>query len=247
MREDPYTIREKPAADPKNTNGITYDATLHKVTVHVWIDGDTMKSEVKYDGKVWDGKDDNALPAFTNTYQPKPADFKPVAQKVLKDDTDNQLTVKKGQFTFDLKDKAGKLLQSKTTEDGGKVTFDPISVNSDAMGGKAETTLHYTITERKGDDPYMEYDTTPRDVTATVKDDGMGNLTVTKVTYDGDTTGAIPTVTNTRHSRVMLPITGGMDPLMLAAITGTVLLLGGGMAVLLLKRRKATAHVGRHA
>ena len=74
--------------------------------------------------------------------------------------------LKAGEFTFYLKDSNGKVLQTKTNDIAGHVVFDSISY--DKTG-----TVNYTIVEKIGTDPNIEYDTLPQPVTVTVSDNGI--------------------------------------------------------------------------
>ena len=112
-------------------------------------------------------------------------------------------TFKKGQFSFELKDAEGKVLQTVTNDAEGNVSF-PIEYN------KADTYI-YTISEvvPKGAEgnvkDHITYDTAEHKVTVTVTN-GNGKLNTT-VTYDGADPTTSPTFTN-KYSTT-LPEAGG--------------------------------------
>ena len=108
------------------------------------------------------------------------------ARKVLKGGT-----FKEGQFSFELKDAEGKVLQTATNDDKGNVSFD---VKYNKAG-----TYTYTISEVEPEGAvdhvkdHITYDTTPRKVTVEVTN-GTDQLNAV-VTY-GDGSQDLPTFTN---------------------------------------------------
>lgn len=111
-------------------------------------------------------------------------------------------TFKKGQFSFELKDGEGRVLQTVTNDADGSVSF---SVDYNKAGE-----YHYTISEVVPDGAkdnvkdHIAYDTTPRNVTVRVTN-GTDKLNAV-VTYDKDSTTP-PTFTN-KYSTT-LPEAGG--------------------------------------
>ena len=111
-------------------------------------------------------------------------------------------TFKEGQFSFELKDGEGKVLQTVTNDAGGNVSF-PVEYN------KAGT-YTYTISEVEPEGAvdhvkdHITYDTTPRNVTVRVTN-GTDKLNAV-VTYDKDSITP-PTFTN-KYSTT-LPEAGG--------------------------------------
>ena len=184
-----YTIVEQKPATPESA--ITYDETVHTVTVTVTKDENgQLNADVQYDGK----KD---TPTFTNTYTPPtpvPPTVKPTtaqfkAKKVLAINGSSDRTLKANEFTFLLKDQAGTLIDTKTNGENGDILFDPVSFNEAG-------TFTYTIVEQKPATPEsaITYDESVHTVTVTVTKDATGQLNA-DVQYDGkkDT----PTFTNT--------------------------------------------------
>ena len=184
-----YTIVEQKPATPESA--ITYDETVHTVTVTVTKDENgQLNADVQYDGK----KD---TPTFTNTYTPPtpvPPTVKPTtaqfkAKKVLAINGSSDRTLKANEFTFLLKDQSGTLVDTKTNGENGDILFNPVTFNEAG-------TFTYTIVEQKPATPEsaITYDESVHTVTVTVTKDATGQLNA-DVQYDGkkDT----PTFTNT--------------------------------------------------
>ena len=165
--EHAYTVKEVKGTTP----GITYDTAEKQVTVKVKKDGDNLKATVVYpESKV-----------FANTYSaPKPTKAKIEASKILEGGE-----LKANEFSFNLLDEAGKVLQTKQNATNGAVTFDEISYSQEDAG----KTFHYMIKEvipeskAKG----MTYDEGNIDVTVTVTKDDASNTLKASVAY-GDKT-----------------------------------------------------------
>ena len=156
-----YYIREK------NTGlaGYTYDASEIEVTVNVVADAA---------GKLTATASYSKTPTFTNTYTANgSAVF--AAKKVLEG---KDLTA--GQFSFDLKDKAGKVLETATNAADGTISFAPINYSLADVGTKI-----YTIHEVEGSEKGYTYDKHVETVTVTIRDKGDGTLD-TDVAYDAD-------------------------------------------------------------
>ena len=184
-----YTIVEQKPATPESA--ITYDETVHTVTVTVTKDENgQLNADVQYDGK----KD---TPTFTNTYTPptpvpptvKPTSAQFKAKKVLSINGSSDRTLKANEFTFLLKDQNGTLVDTKTNGENGDILFNPVTFNEAG-------TFIYTIVEQKPATPEsaITYDESVHTVTVTVTKDATGQLNA-DVQYDGkkDT----PTFTNT--------------------------------------------------
>ena len=174
-----YTIVEQKPATPESA--ITYDETVHTVTVTVTKDENgQLNADVQYDGK----KD---TPTFTNTYTPptpvpptvKPTSTQFKAKKVLAINGTSDRTLKANEFTFLLKDQAGTLVDTKTNGENGDILFNPVSFNEAG-------TFTYTIVEQKPATPEsaITYDETVHTVTVTVTKDENGQLNA-DVQYDG--------------------------------------------------------------
>ncbi|MDH6365125.1 pilin isopeptide linkage protein/LPXTG-motif cell wall-anchored protein [Enterococcus sp. PF1-24] len=153
-----YTIRE--VAGKNNT--ITYDNSVYKVTVTVVDENGQLVATPSYEGSV----------IFKNSYAAKGGNIVLEAEKEL---TGKNLSA--GEFNFELVDKDGNVLQTKTNNGSGKIYFDAIAYQQ--VG-----TYEYTIREVKGTNSTINYDGTVYKVTVTVTDEN-GQL-VAKANYEGD-------------------------------------------------------------
>lgn len=159
-----YTVAEKAG----NEENVTYDTTVHTVTVEVADNGQ---------GKLVSTITGNK-PAFVNKYTaPTPATATIQANKVL---TGKEL--KDGQFEFELTYQ-GNVVDTAKNKADGSVTFKAQSFTSP---GKYE----YTITEKVGNEAGVTYDKAVHKVTVEVAYDTNGKLVAT-------VTGNGPTFTNT--------------------------------------------------
>lgn len=159
--EHTYTIREVEGTQ----GGVTYDKTEFEVTVVITDDGiGQLTATETY------AADDVT---FTNIYVPAPDSATLEAMKVLEGQE-----LRDDQFTFDLLDEAGNVLQSKENTEDGQVTFDDLIF--DTVGEYA-----YIIVEQKGTQGGVTYDKTQFNVIITVTDDGVGQLTATADYSDG--------------------------------------------------------------
>lgn len=163
-----YTVSERAGA---TANGVTYDTTVFTATVTVTENAEThaLEAQVAYSKG---GKAADAV-AFSNSYAPAATEVKLGASKVLSGED-----LKEGQFSFQLKDADGKVLQTAKNAADGTVGFEAISYD------KPET-YAYSISEVDDGQKNVTYDAAEHRVTVTVTDDGAGHLVAT-VTYDGD-------------------------------------------------------------
>lgn len=90
--------------------------------------------------------------------------------------------LKEGEFTFELMDAGGKVLQSKTNDAAGKVAFDEIEYK---LSDVAKAPFTYTVREVPGSRTDVKYDATVYTVTVELKDKGDGTLEVTKKIDNG--------------------------------------------------------------
>lgn len=162
-----YTISEKREYHPEK--GIYYDPNDIQVTVKVSRNQEgKLTTEVTYKGKDDKGGLEDKK-KFTNHYIPDKIKGNLLVKKEL---TGRKLQA--GEFEFDLKEN-GQILQTVKNDADGKVQFKDIEYT------KAGT-YEYTISEKAGDVPGVEYEPNLISATVTVKDKG-GKLEVTKVTY----------------------------------------------------------------
>ncbi|EEY80897.1 MULTISPECIES: SGO_0107 family LPXTG-anchored pilin-like protein [Streptococcus] len=170
-----YTVAEKAG----NEENVTYDTTVHTVTVEVADNGQgKLVSTITGNKPAFVNKYTAPTPPPTpNPQQPTPATATIQANKVL---TGKEL--KDGQFEFELTYQ-GNVVDTAKNKADGSVTFKAQSFTSP---GKYE----YTITEKAGNEAGVTYDKTVHKVTVEVAYDTNGKLVAT-------VTGNGPTFTNT--------------------------------------------------
>ena len=170
-----YTVAEKAG----NEENVTYDTTVHTVTVEVADNGrGKLVSTITGNKPAFVNKYTAPTPPPTpNPQQPTPATATIQANKVL---TGKEL--KDGQFEFELTYQ-GNVVDTAKNKADGSVTFKSQSFTSP---GKYE----YTITEKAGNEAGVTYDKTVHKVTVEVAYDTNGKLVAT-------VTGNGPTFTNT--------------------------------------------------
>ena len=170
-----YTVAEKAG----NEENVTYDTTVHTVTVEVADNGQgKLVSTITGNKPAFVNKYTAPTPPPTpNPQQPTPATATIQANKVL---TGKEL--KDGQFEFELTYQ-GNVVDTAKNKADGSVTFKSQSFTSP---GKYE----YTITEKAGNEAGVTYDKTVHTVTVEVAYDTNGKLVAT-------VTGNGPTFTNT--------------------------------------------------
>lgn len=165
-----YTIVEQKPATPESA--ITYDESVHTVTVTVTKDENgQLNADVQYDGK----KD---TPTFTNTYTP-PTPPTPSEKQITTSKILEGRDLLGGEFSFNLLDENGSVLQTKQNAADGTVTFDAIAYTEAMIG-----THKYTIKEVvPADKANIQYDEGQVDVTVTVTKDEASNAIQAVVAY----------------------------------------------------------------
>ena len=165
-----YTIAEQKPATPESA--ITYDETVHTVTVTVTKDANgQLNADVQYDGK----KD---APTFNNTYTP-PTPPTPSEKQITTSKILEGRDLQGGEFSFTLLDENGTVLQTKQNAADGTVTFDAIAYTEAMIG-----THKYTIKEVvPADKANIQYDEGQVDVTVTVTKDEASNAIQAVVSY----------------------------------------------------------------
>ena len=186
-----YTVSERAGA---TANGVTYDTTVFTATVTVTENAEThaLEAQVAYSTG---GKAADAV-AFSNSYAPAATEVKLGASKVLSGED-----LKEGQFSFQLKDADGKVLQTAKNAADGTVGFEAISYDKPG-------TYAYSISEVDDGQKNVTYDAAEHRVTVTVTDDGAGHLVAT-VTYDGD---VAPVFKNTYTPPTTPPVNPPTNP-----------------------------------
>lgn len=186
-----YTVSERAGA---TANGVTYDTTVFTATVTVTENAEThaLETQVAYSKG---GKAADAV-AFSNSYAPAATEVKLGASKVLSGED-----LKEGQFSFQLKDADGKVLQTAKNAADGTVGFKAISYDKPGA-------YRYSISEVNDTQKNVTYDAAEHQVTVMVTDDGAGHLVAT-VTYDGD---VAPVFKNTYTPPTTPPVNPPTEP-----------------------------------
>ena len=165
-----YTIVEQKPATPESS--ITYDESVHTVTVTVTKDANgQLNADVQYDGK-------KNIPTFTNTYTP-PTPPTPSEKQITTSKILEGRDLQGGEFSFNLLDENGTVLQTKQNAADGTVTFDAIAYTEAMIG-----THKYTVKEVvPADQANIQYDEGQVDVTVTVTKDEASNAIQAVVAY----------------------------------------------------------------
>ena len=154
-----FKIREK----NEGAAGYTYDASEFDLAVAVTDNGQgQLEAKASY-----------AKPAeFSNSYKAGTASLVVDAKTVIKKGPkEEDVPVKKDQFTLELVDKDGKVLHSLKNDENGKVVFPALTFD-------AEGEYTYTLRQVKGSEAGMTYDDKIYTVKVTVSDNGQGQLLV---------------------------------------------------------------------
>lgn len=161
-----YTITEK----NNGLTGVTYDSSEVKVTVKVTDDGKgKLSTTVTYDG----GKK-----TFKNTFTPKEIT---VPLKVTKALTGRNL--QDDEFEFELYDgKDNSLLQTAKNKADGTIPFKDLKFTKAGL-------YNYTIKEKDGNVPGVDYDKQPIKVTVHVQQEEDGQLVVNVIYLGLDESG----------------------------------------------------------
>lgn len=160
-----YTITEK----NNGLTGVTYDSSKVKVTVKVTDDGKgKLSTTVTYDG----GKK-----TFKNTFTPKEIT---VPLKVTKALTGRNL--QDDEFEFELYEGQNKLLQTVKNKADGTIPFTALKFTKAGL-------YNYTIKEKDGKVPGVDYDKQPIKVTVHVQQEEDGQLVVNVIYLGLDESG----------------------------------------------------------
>ena len=180
-----YTVTEQDG----NLGGVTYDRTVHTVTVAVTEDAKAHRlvASVAYSN----GKASEKSILFRNTYQPEDVLVELAARKNLAG-----RGLKADEFEFELVDDKGNVIDTERNDKDGDIRFKPLTYSRDNNGIDDCGEHRYVIRERNTGEKNVTYDRTEHHVTVTVGDDLQGNLTA-KVEYD-------PTDGKTKDSSAML-------------------------------------------
>ena len=186
-------------------NGYTYDGTVYTVAVVLTDNGDGTISAVDAadaekaeagEAGTEEAAETESRYVFTNAY---------AAAGTLKLDAEKQFkngTLKGGEFTFELKDADGNVMQSKTNDAAGNVSFDLIAYQ---LADVANAPFTYTVSEVSGSRTDVSYDETIYTVTVDLADNGDGTL---KVTEKIDNGGKLKFVNEQRNVETSITISG---------------------------------------
>ena len=164
-----YTISELNTG----VDGFSYDTTIYDTVANVTDNGDgTLNVEwtVTKNQTVIDSI------TFKNSYKPiSNANIQIAGIKKLEGQS-----LKDGQFTFELRDDEGNVVETATNDENGKINFKEISF--DKAG-----TYHYTLREVYDKQTNIKYDESVYEIVVQVEDDQVGHLLVTKcdITKEG--------------------------------------------------------------
>ena len=229
-----------------DAGGVTFDRTEHTVRVTVSDNGEgqlVAKTELL---DAAGGVEKDASVTFKNDYVPTEGSARVVAAKVL-----SGATLTEGQFSFELLDAGGNVLQTAKNAADGSVTFDELTYGA-ADAGK---TYVYHVREVNDGQANVTYDSTVRSFSVAVADDGQGHITATVSGADdltftnayhepgtpdnpgqnpGGPEGApgdqqVPELPNTGDQSASLPLLGGLAGVGVAAL----------LAALVVRRRRS--------
>ncbi|WP_042771942.1 Spy0128 family protein, partial [Streptococcus sp. HSISS3] len=152
-----YTITELAGRD----KDVDYDTMEVTMTVKVTKDANgDLQASVKYSGT--GGFASSADDKIFNNYVVAPVKTKFDFTKALAG-----RTLKDGEFSFQLKDANGTVLQTKTNNASGVIAFDDLTFTNAQVG-----THKYTVEEVRGSEAGMQYDPMKAEVTITVTKEG---------------------------------------------------------------------------
>ena len=157
---------------------ILIDEIALPIIVDITVKSNTSTGALTVSSVTKTRPDGTAANGFTNAYHAT-GEFaistrKELAGRALKD----------GEFSFELLDSSGKVIDTRKNTADGTVAFGKISVNEASIG----KTLKYTIREKNGSLGGVTYDTKEIPVSVKVTDNGDGTLTG-NVTYPSGDAG----------------------------------------------------------
>lgn len=193
-REEQFNLRN---GQEKVFSGIKYGTTYKVQEVNIPSEY-TLASLTNAEGTVSSNQEIDVV--ATNQYKTN-GSFTVNAKKVLQN-----RPLKSGEFTFELVDENGQVVDSVNNAENGEVTFNAISVNSTGV-------RIYKIREKVGSDENIKYDT--HEETVRVVTTNTNGRTETRVEYDTD--GAVftnkyePKVVTTSENAVNVLITKKLE------------------------------------
>ncbi len=208
-----YVLAEATGTDAN----VTYDKNTYTVTVKVTDDlQGNLKAEVTY------GTTDGKAPTFENIYTPSTITVELTGEKTLKG-----RDMKAEEFTFEVRDAAGKVVATAKNTAKGELVFSGIAL--DAAGKYT-----FEVTEVKGSVKGMIYDETKYIVTIEVaNEDGVLKAAVT------EPKGGLVFKNTYKDPDPTNPSTGDDMPLLL--LVGLMLASAGGIVLMTTSRKKRRA------
>lgn len=174
-----YTFKVK-ETNQNAPAGWTYDGSEKTITVTVRDDGDKLVADVQGDN-----------PTFTNSYSASEASITLKAKKILEN-----LDLAENQFSFQLIDSEGKVIETKQNDADGNVTFTEISYGAeDVYDYKVKEVLPDGVTADNPKKDGITYDTSVKDIKVKVEDNSQGQLVASVI--EGS---QISTFTNTYNA-----------------------------------------------
>ena len=167
-----YTVTEQDG----NLGGVTYDRTVHTVTVTVTEDAKTHRLVAAVSYSNGEGGEEGIL--FRNTYRPGNVVVELAARKNL-----TGRGLKADEFEFELVDKDGKVIDTERNDKDGDIRFKPLEYARDNKNVDDRGEHEYMIREKNTGEKNVTYDKTEHHVTVTVGDNLTGNLTAI-IAYD---------------------------------------------------------------
>jgi len=216
-----YTVQEVAG----NESGMLYSPQEHELNITVsWKSTDQLQVAA-----VWNNQPGVIKPTFTNNYYSPAAQLQLEALKQIEieGNVDHGLE----DFTFELLDSNGDVLQTAVSDVEGRILFQPIPYGIADAG----QTFTYTLREAAGEDDFMEYseETYTLEVEVSWDKAEPGTLTVNAAWTDLNPGDAQPTFTNTY--KLFIPPAGDDTPIGLWAAMALLSLTG---ALVLISRRK---------
>jgi pilin isopeptide linkage protein len=218
-------------ADPDNIT-IAYSEVIFYATVKVEpVKGENkLTATVSYSTKDPTNLNEDKEPVFTNTftYTAEGEISLEAKKKLLQKNTNEELDLKAGEFSFEVYDGTKKVAEG-TNDGDGNIEFSAIKYDLSDLGEHK-----YTVKEVKGDEMFVEYSTTEYEVTVKVTDAGSGklNAVVTSVNGVDATTANYPLLFENYYTFVLTGINLDILPYIL------IVVLAAGFGVLMLMRRR---------
>lgn len=160
---------------PADTKGVTYDTTTYLVVVPLKDDGNgnlnVDEANIKYYRNEDEDTGETPNLSFANSYTAESVTLPITARKEL-----TGRALQEGEFTFQLKDAQGTVLQTVQNEADGSIHFDLRYDDKKDNTALESDSYTYTISEVAGSDDTIAYDATTYNFTVKVTDKGDGKL-----------------------------------------------------------------------